>query len=411
VIRLPEPYAKVVVLYDDPDRTDVDWLRSVGPEAAENLRSARRKPTRSSARLASPEYLQRWFSAEAADKLAAASKRRNAAIESEPLHKLAAIGGREYVLRLDSLRIGHKLKFGKFKPKVVVTTTEWLTGYFALTTLRASGLRIAQELNLFHTEACFVTAISTTITRSKNHAALLPIIEKLKMEFPERRPILIADGLGCDLTLSSNKGRNDLAERDTIIKLSWPHPQAIATAAAHFDSTENRDLFVACLLADLANQALGRNQGFRFRGYQAILLIDPKYYGAILGNNLLRYKLTPWSSKLPPINARTPKRSLGISYAREQSPLERRLLELIGNFEQFGHSEEAKRLAVKLTDRQRAKFMEWIEGTKDFAEKVDHRKLKAAEAVRRHRAKKELAAAQASRIASQPINASTPKTT
>lgn len=278
----------------------------------------------------------------------------------------------------------------------MVLTTEWITGYFAMRTFYRLGLHAFDEVDLFHSIDCNVTLISTVITRSSHHAVLLPLVQKLRAEYPQKRIELIADGLATELTLSNNKGRNDLADATTVIKLSWPHPSVHATLNAHFGDVDEHDLLVATLLADLGNQAIGRNQGFRFKGQEAIVLVDPKYFPLILKHRLMRYRLNEWSSSLPSFNRQLSKRAgvEAIRYVTQRSPLQGRLLELVANFDSFGRSVEARALAATLPASQRAKYDEWLASREDPAvlaaedQKATARREKVKENVRRHRASK-----------------------
>ncbi|MRW83723.1 hypothetical protein GJ698_06400 [Pseudoduganella sp. FT26W] len=395
--NLKIPFKKIAIVYDDPDRSDVDWLRSISKETVEKLEKLNARYAIRKDKKELPGYWANKYPKHA-QRLADLHKERNDVRRSKPRHEIVEYKDAIYLKRPEDLRIGMGLKDKFVSPVAIVTTTEWLTGYYALQTLKLSGMTPLDHLDLFHSVECKVTAISTTITRSKNQAVLLPIIEVLKEEFPSEDVTLIANALGCELNLSNNKGRNDLAGKTSIIKLSWPHPSVNATVGAHFADVENPDydLMVATELADLGNQALGRNQGFRFKGRQAIMLVDPKYYGKIVSNNLLRYQLTPWSSKLPKYNKKTTKKSAlaALSFSAEQTALERRLLELISNFESFGLSENARRLAGRLPERQKEIFDEWlaehgsVEARGIVVARQAARKAKVAASVRRHRAKK-----------------------
>ncbi|WP_429248009.1 hypothetical protein [Massilia sp. UYP32] len=394
------PHRKIVIVYDDPDRSDVDWMRRVSEKIAERLMLANvKRTTRRRKREVAASWVDHY--PHLAKTLAAGQQQRNDEIRATPKHKLIEFKGSTYLERPLELTMGYGLHSRSSRPKIVITTTEWLTGYYALRTLNRSGLKAADHVDLFHTADCIVTAISTTITRKRNHAVLLPISEKLKQEFPDQNVSLIADGLGCELNLSNNKGRNDLATATTIIKLSWPHPSINSTIGAHFADVENPnyDLMIATQLADLGNQAIGRNQGFRFQGRQAIVLIDPKYFKVIAEQNLLRYKLTPWSSQLPNFNKKTTKKAAlaALQFSNDQSPLEKRLIELIANFESFGLSDEAQSIAKKMPECQRAHYNEWLDmhGSSEAlaakAELAVALRAKTAEKVRRHREKKKAA--------------------
>lgn len=393
------PFQRIAIIYDDPDRSDVDWLRRISDETAEKLE--RSNATRATWRnkKENPAYWAEKYP-HLAKVLSAGRRERNDKIRAQPKHKLISYKESTFLERPIELSVGRGLQDGTVSPKIIITTTEWLTGYYALQTLKRSRLRAADHVDLFHSVECLVTAISTTITRKRNHAVLIPIVEKLKQEFPNEDVTLIADGIGCDLNLSNNKGRNDLSEAATIIKLSWPHPTINATIGAHFADVEDPDydLMIATQLADLGNQAIGRNQGFRFRGKQAIVLVDPKYYKVIIERDLLRYKLTPWSSKLPNFNKKTTKKAAlaALDFSSDQPLLERRLLELIHNFETFGLSTEAQRLVKRVPEPQRAAYDKWLaehgspEALAIKAAEEANRRAKNAEKVRRHRERKKV---------------------
>ena len=339
-----------------------------------------------------------------------------------PIHKIVEIDGEHYVERPEQATLGYGFRKSRsFKPQMIITTTEMVTTHYARRTMARSELRSADWIDVFRTVDCDVTAISAAITRKASHAVLLPIIELLKEEFPEENLTLIADGLGCKFNLSNSKGRNDLRDSSTIIKLSWPHPHVIAKARVHLGpylgsedpASLDHNQMVAMLLGDLANQALGRNQGFRYAGKQAILLIDGRWYPTIIQEGVLRYRLNPWSTDLPWLNKKTTKKSVreAIQMSVGQSALERRLIELVHTHHEFGLSEDALRLAAKLPRRQQAMFQAWRE--KAVAEapgltmKQLKRKAQMAENLRRHRERQKAAASQTvmtglpSRVASE----------
>ncbi len=395
-IDVQHPFEKVAVILDDPDRDDFDWLRKVSDENAASLAEHRGKITDRQLAMESPAYWKR-DKPEIAVVKAGAEFARNEEIRNTPLHKIVKVKGVFYEERPKSAVLGYRFKEGqlrpevvatskggtftrrpRFCPKLIVTTTEMVTAEYARRTLEGVGLNAMSEINVFRNYESNVTAVSTTITRKRDQAALLPIVEQLKREFPEESVTLIADGLDCQFNLSTNKGRNDLDDCTTVIKLSWPHPAAIRTAMAHQEaalpSLQDSDTIdiesryarafndmTPALMADLANQAIGRNQGFRYRGRQAILLIDPRWYETV--EPLLRYKLNPWSDQLPSFNKKTNKKSAleALQMASEQSLLEKRLLELIHGFREFGLSEEAKQLVEKLPARQQKHFAKWLE--------------------------------------------------
>ncbi|SNB59174.1 hypothetical protein SAMN04487880_3452 [Marinobacter sp. es.042] len=73
--------------------------------------------------------------------------------------------------------------------------------------------------------------------------------------------IVIGDKLEADYNLVSCKGTNDLREKDTVVLLSMPSAQEIAqtqacTGLSRWEAT-------SLIMSDKANQAVGRNQGYR----------------------------------------------------------------------------------------------------------------------------------------------------
>jgi|GEM_PF-5209480 len=398
-ILSPIPYKKIAVVIDDPDRSDVDWLRRVSEDAADKLSKARKEITEEDRAEESTEYWKDTDLAKKAELASAMARERNRKLESTPIHKVVEVGGTKYIERPVEATFGNGLLDRKVNPRLIVTTTECLTAAFSHRTLLRTELRVLNRINVFQSIWSNVTSICTTITRQSHHAVLLPIVEKLKEEFPAENVTLIADGLGCEFNLSNNKGRNDLEERTTIIKLSWPHPATISALMANVAEYIPYDTLIGIHLADLANQALGRNQGFRFNGKQAILLIDSRFYPTLMQGGMIRYKLNPWSDKLPKFNKKTSKRSTlnAIQMAAEQSPFEQRLIELIANFEEFGTSDEAKRLAERLPDVGRKHFEKWLSKAESpetaalAAVKAEKRRIQNLESQRRFQARKNAA--------------------
>jgi hypothetical protein len=392
-----EPLKKIAVIIDDPDRSDVDWLRRVNEQGVVKLSGGRDGAEPAFPAEDARHWLKLGYEVLTRRISEQPSINTQADVKSDSECALVRFKGSAYAVRPRSASLGFHLKNRGASPKVVVTTTEYITGYYALQTLNRMGLRTEDHLDVFHTTDCNVTAIATTIVRSKTHALLLPILAKLRSEFPNEQITLIADGLGSEVNLSNNKGRNDLADRATVVKLSWPHPSIIATIGAHFPQAQNHDLMIACALGDIANQALGRNQGFRFMGRQALLLVDPRWYDVLIANELIRYRLNPWSTSLPKLNRRTTAKGLRFATAasEHQSALEKRLIELIASASSFGESKEAARLMDGRPESERKVFWAWRESVSSSAgpadteqAKRDRRRAQVAEAVRRHRAKK-----------------------
>ena len=352
-ITLPIADPRIAVIIDDPDKADFDRRRWVEADDAEQLYHSRRllkgelKPLSHWLERHSPHTAQMLYDYNL--------KKRNDRAE---IHKLESVRGGHFEKRPWRSAVGFGFRRGIRgsnrwgSAQMIVTTTERITAKYALRTLRDQGLTPKLDEHLPITRDCHVTLLASSITLSRNHALLIPIFEKLKQEFPEDQVALIADGLGCELNLMNNRGRNDLAHRSTIIKLSIPNPVVARTLWAHFPDSEKPSVLNTILLADLANQALGRNQGIRWQGRPAILLVAPFYAKAIVASGLLRYEFTPWSSHRP--------QNTGLVMHGDVTPLERRLVELINDAERFGRSDAAQKLCAGLTPKQRMTYDTWL---------------------------------------------------
>lgn len=169
----------------------------------------------------------------------------------------------------------------------------------------------------------------------------------------------------------NNRGRNDLAHSSTIIKLSIPNPVVARTLWAHFPDSDKPSVLNTILLADLANQALGRNQGIRWQGKPAILLVAPFYAKVLVASGLLRYSCTPWSSHRP--------QNKGLLMHGEVTPLERRLVELLNDAEHFGRSDVAQHLCIGLPPKQRKAYDTWLKQGSQGTDRVTTEGVPAAD--------------------------------
>jgi hypothetical protein len=287
------PTPKVVIIVDDPDRTDFDWMRRIdGEDDAAELYSLTNK-------------------------------------KEKHTHIIANRWEEYFEQRQERATFGFGIQRGvrRTRPMVIIFTTELVTAKFACKTfenlhiqqetrrgirhdrhyyVEIGGEQVKVELEPVYrpfkyvlsdyspvSDVAHVTLLFTPLVRKRNHAMLIPIVQELRDKFPSENLNFIANGLGCEWNLSNVRGINSMSEAASIIKLSVLHPHASLDLMVHFKDEQPRDI-VLQLVADQANQAIGRNQGNRFNGYPTIVLCDPKYMGI---ERLLRYKLTPWSSE------------------------------------------------------------------------------------------------------------------
>lgn len=343
----PVGFKALVVVIDDPDYTDFDWLRLIDDDDKANDLYHRTKPRRTS----TTEYwIAKGFGQLTAERLAQAGTKNNP--RGTVAHNLSTFNGHHFERRPMRNTIGFGLTKGYRRnkgPTMLVLTTERITAAYAQQTFTNMRLVSQTSVELPSTDQCHVTTLMTKIVRKANHALLIPIIERLRQEFPNEDLCFIANGLGAEHNLSSTRGRNDLAERSSLIKLSIPHPSITTTLQAHFARTQRTRLLHSWYLADACNQALGRNQGARWHGRSAIVLIDPIYYNTVVG--LLRYRRTPWSTGADAIPS--------LRYHDDETPLELRLGGLLAKAEAFGLSNEALELVAHLPMDRSAPFLEW----------------------------------------------------
>lgn len=353
-IEKPVGYKKVVVIIDDPDLTDFDWLRALDDEEhADDLFRRRRKLREPKSLWATLDYwIQLGHSPRYAKELAAIHD------ASAVMHNVKTFGTHFFEQRPRKQTVGFGFTKGYpntgERPKLLILTTEEITADYARKTMRHIRLKqlyTAINKRLPITKQCHVTTISTRLVRRGNQGVLIAIAEQLRKEFPNEDLCFIANGLGAEHNLSNVRGLNTMSERSTIIKLSIPNPTASVTLNAHYELTTRPRELNAWYLADAANQALGRNQGHRWTGRVAVLLIDPIYYKPVVER--LRYVRTPWSSDYH--------KEPGFVFHDQQTLFEARLLELLRTAHKFGRSQQALDAVADLPPARRAAFDEWLE--------------------------------------------------
>lgn len=378
----------ITVIIDDPSRTDFDFRRLVEDEAAVDLHHSHRKV---------PKYQEHWrFTQHWLDEglpplLAQATAEYHA--KQAQAHDIESLKKHFFEARPAGQHIGYGLQRGYGKgdnaPGILVLTTEHVTTKLAVATFRRltgrttelttfymplsmfgypkhSKKKLWDEKKEFKAKAvrykiaqdaieknCHVTLLTTKLVRRSDRVLLLLIVDALREEFPMEDLMFIADGLGCELNLSNNRGRNDLTDRASLIKLSIPHRDVSVNLWAQFPKSEKPAYLNTVLLADLANQAIGRNQGNRFRGKPCMVLIDPMYAKLLLQSNLLRYATTPWSFNRP-----TPE---SLPLHGPVTPIEARLMALLVGARNFGMGRRGMTIGFALPGEQRRMYEDWLD--------------------------------------------------
>ena len=361
----------IIVIVDDPDRTDFDVRRLIEDENLAEIHRTRK---------ALPVYQQQWVHLEHWTKLGyppyLAAELAREFTNKAHAHAIEAFQERQFEARPATQHIGYALRRGfrdkdGWGPKILVTTTEHITAKLAHMSLAKTMKWSADTANLYArtkgvawhslftpspTRNCHVTLLSTRLVRKADRVLLVLIAEVLRQEFPGDDLAFIADGLHCDLNLMNNRGRNDLADRSTLIKLSVPNPTVATNLWAQFPTSEKPKLLNTILLADLANQAIGRNQGHRYRGKQCVVMVDPMYSNLLVNSGLLRYQCTPWSFHAPPAQ------NFPLHYPR--TSMEERLQYLLDNIRNFAMGRAGMTIGFNLPPAQRALYLDWLDRNK-----------------------------------------------
>ncbi len=368
----------ITVVIDDPHRNDFDFRRLVEDEDALELRYAVHVQ---SERKKAQRYVQHWLElgmpALLAQQLAAKFNKEAHA------HEMERAQGRYFEARPEHLQIGYGLRRGyapddATAPNVVVLTTEHITARLAYQTFKnvCRGSRVSmvdniresvipnkrtgmKAPNLFMpidqrpSTNCHVTLLATRLVRREHKALLLLIYMALREEFPGDDLTFIGDAMGLDLNLTNNRGRNDLADKNTLIKLSVPNREVALHLWAQFQGSEHPKRLNTVLLADLANQAIGRNQGNRWRGQTCTALVDPMYAGLLEKSELLRYTCTPWSTHA----------AVGNIMHGNRTKLEKRLAYFLEGgraMNELGISQRGYGFAQRMNDTQWAIYRDWL---------------------------------------------------
>ena len=138
---------------------------------------------------------------------------------------------------------------------------------------------------------------TSNMVNSKGTRPRANICYVIEQEFGDSINI-IANGLGNKYNMVNNKGLNDLSSHDLAVILSQPSPDEIARMMAATGLSENDAKNL--IMSDNANQAIGRNQGYRNRdnkgnpskGSNRCLLVCPYRNGIELSLHYVTDRVT-----------------------------------------------------------------------------------------------------------------------
>lgn len=177
-----------------------------------------------------------------------------------------------YLVKPHVLRPG----FGFQKHQIVFTTTELII--MALIKMNNPAIRIHDDL-LPSNAKIFggnVHLISTKLVRSTSDGLLPPIMERVRRHGFDFE--YIANGQGCEVNLSNNKGMNSFMDANTVIEVSVPTKEEISTLYEQFNRMVPHRKLKLLIMLDRIHQAVGRNSGYRWQGKECVVLVDPMFF-------------------------------------------------------------------------------------------------------------------------------------
>jgi hypothetical protein len=197
-------------------------------------------------------------------------KARSEASKCKP--KTRIIDGTRYDLRNTDHRLVEALRWHH----CIYTTTEKMTLRLMENAFRWVNIRfhVHGKRELLYNGN--ITLLGTSAVRKSRDAVVPLIVRRLAKE--GFQTTLIAEGIPADFNHSTSKGRNDLDESDIIVEISQPHRDQVKTIcdqlSVEFD--KDRDIIAKELMLDKLHQAVGRNSGYRHKGFECVVLADAK---------------------------------------------------------------------------------------------------------------------------------------
>jgi hypothetical protein len=148
--------------------------------------------------------------------------------------------------------------------KRCIVTSETVASYeLNHNRIQFSEIATVQKTPDFETlEVVWVPSTSSNKEKSKEGQSNRKLIKQAVDDAIHADTVVIGNGIGAEYNLVSCKGSNVLREQDTVIMLSLPAPEELAQVMA---CTGLKKVWEAqsLIMSDKANQAIGRNQGYR----------------------------------------------------------------------------------------------------------------------------------------------------
>ncbi|MBU1691610.1 MAG: hypothetical protein KKD65_12865 [Gammaproteobacteria bacterium] len=190
--------------------------------------------------------------------------------EQEVESKTIDINGRLYFRRNEKQSLGYVFA----RHRRIYTTTEIVTkeAIQKMAGVRKDKFLVHDKMN--NIAGGEVTILGTRLVQKK-FDGIIPLVARrlTKSGFATE---LIADGLGATYNHMNSKGQNALNKTNILVELSIPHPAEIRTVcdALGKSYSRDRDEVTKARLLDKMHQAIGRNSGFRYKGFECVVLVD-----------------------------------------------------------------------------------------------------------------------------------------
>jgi hypothetical protein len=187
--------------------------------------------------------------------------------------------------RYDTRPQDKSLGMGFLNHRCIYTTTEKVTLKLLEHHLNKLGVKSRLHGERYRLTGGNITLLGTK-TVQKKYDAIIPLLAHRINTNSKVGLTLIADGIPAEFNHSTNKGRNDLSNRNILIEISQPHPVQIKTLcdSLGLDFNTNRDQITKDLMLDKLHQAVGRNSGFRTKGFECVVLIDSSKHEYLVEN-------------------------------------------------------------------------------------------------------------------------------
>jgi hypothetical protein len=195
------------------------------------------------------------------------------------------INGRRYFTRDSDQSLGYNLRLHK----CVYTTTEIITKNAIELMMRRRREEYQVHDEMDDIAGGEITILGTSKVRKKVDGIIPLFVRRLNKEKSDTR--LIADGLSSEFNHSNNKGRNDLNKTNILVELSIPHPIQVRTICDALEKSysTDRNEITRVIMLDRMHQAIGRNCGYRYKGYECVVLADKQVHKNIVENT--RYRI------------------------------------------------------------------------------------------------------------------------